>query len=271
MTQKLVNSLVRQTSVPQTMLKWSRLARQYETRDEIAESELADLFAQFCDLQACMAFSSEYSDPAKVVAHASSIEAELVNWAAKWQADEPYASIIARELSPDVFSDHWHLYNDIFVADLWNNYRSIRINVNEIIVKQLSLMNGYQPTPLILHYSPDYDNQLDCSKRTVLELSRQICAAVPFYMGCNLYTNDTPRESPYNIKNAARAKLILWPLYVAGQSELISDVMRGWIADQLEKIGETMGLGKAKALSGLVRSKHRAQGKSWRDLIFVNS
>jgi hypothetical protein len=253
------------------MLKWSRLARDYETSDEIAESELADLFTQFCYLQACMVSSSDYANPAKVVAHASSIETELVNWAAKWQAEKPYASIISREISPDVFSDHWHLYNDIFVADLWNNYRSIRINVNEIMVKHLSLMNGHHPTASILHYSPDYDNQLDCSKRTILALSRQICAAVPFYMGRNLNTNNATRESPYNIKNAARAKLILWPLYVAGQSNFISDVMRSWIADQLEKIGESMGLGRAKALGGLVRTKQCVQGKRWRDLIFVNS
>lgn len=253
------------------MLKWSRLARQYETKDEIAESELADLFAQFCDLQASIASNSDYTNPAKVVAHASSIEAELVGWASTWQAEEPYASIIARELSPDVFSDHWHLYNDIFVADLWNNYRSIRINVNEIIAKHLILLNSYQQAASILHYLPAYNDQLECSKRTVLELSRQICAAVPFYMGRNLDTNNTIRQSPYNIKNAASAKLILWPLYVAGQSDFISDVMRGWIADQLEKIGESMGLGRAKALSTLVRSKQRAHGKRWRDLIFVNS
>lgn len=253
------------------MLKWSRMARDYEEEDEIPESELTDIFAKFCDLQAYMASCSNYPNPSKVVAQALSIEAELVNWAARWQAAEPYASIISRELSPDVFSDHWHLYNHIFVADLWNNYRGIRINVNEIIVKNINLMNGYNSTSSILHYPLDYDNQLDFSKRTVLDLSRQICAAVPFYMGRNLHTNNTTREASYTINNAARAKLILWPLYVAGQSDFISDVMRGWIADQLQKIGETMGLGRAKALSGLVRIKQRAQGKSWRDLIFVDS
>jgi hypothetical protein len=270
----LVNSLVRQARVPETMLKWSRLARQYETSDEIAESELADIFAQFCDLEAAIASNGEYTNPSKVIGHASSIDAELVCWAAKWQVEEPYTSITAREPSPDIFSDHWHLYNDIFVADLWNNYRSIRINVNEIIVKHLSRMNEFHATSSILNYTPDYDNQLECSKRTVLELARQICAAVPFYIGRTLYTNNTNNptgESPYNIKNAARARLILWPLYVAGQSDFISDIMRGWIADQLEKIRDTMGLGRARALSGLVRSKQRAQGRRWRDLIFVDS
>jgi hypothetical protein len=257
--------------VPESMLKWSRLARDYEDRDEIAESELADLFAQFCDLQAYIASNTDYPNPAEVVSQALGINAELVNWASRWQADEPYASIISHELSPDVFSDHWHLYNDIFVADLWNNYRSIRINVNEIIIKHLCLSNGYNPTLSILHYSSDYDNQLDYSKRTVLDLARQICASVPFYMGRDLYTDNKNRESPYSIKNAARAKLVLWPLYVAGQSNIPSDVMRGWIADQLEKIGDSMGLEKAKALSGLVRSRRRVHGKSWRDLIFVDS
>lgn len=257
--------------VPETMLKWSRLARSYEDPDEIAESELADLFAEFCALQAFMSSDNGYPDPAEVVAQAIHLETELVNWAAKWRAEEPYASIISREISPDIFSDHWHFYNDIFVADLWNNYRSIRINVNEIIIKHLNLMPGYNPAPSIPQYSPSYNNQLDCSKRTVLELARQICAAVPYYMGRTLYTDNLTRESPYNIKNAARGKLVLWPLYVAGQSAYISDVMRGWIADQLEKIGETMGLTKAKALSGLIRARQRVHGKTWRDLIFVGN
>jgi hypothetical protein len=202
--------------VPESMLKWSRLAREYETSDEIAESELADHFAQFCQLQADMASFIEYPNPVNVLAHASNIEAALVCWAAKWQIEQPYASIIAREPSPDIFSDHWHFYRDIFVADLWNNYRSIRININEIIIKQISLLNEFHPTPSMLQYSPDYENQLEVSKQTIVELSRQICAALPFYLGRNLYTDNTKVESPYNLKNAARAKLILWPLYVAG-------------------------------------------------------
>jgi hypothetical protein len=41
-------------------------------------------------------------------------------------------------------------------------------------------------------------------------------------------------DSRYQPRNASPARLIVWPLYVAGQTDFVSNIMWLWAAEQLE-------------------------------------
>jgi hypothetical protein len=261
-----VNCLIRQTEVPRSILQWSRLAREYEDQEEVSESEMADIYAKYCHLQAIIQSCHDYIDPVKVISYASRIEADLVSWLSKWESCDLYIPILVQERCADVFSDYWHHYPQFSVANLLNNYRSLRINVNRVIIETLARMSECHPTESILEYSAGDQDQVERSKQIILKLSLEICATVPCYMGRSLYHDDEECESPYNLKNAAKAKLVIWPLYVVGHSDFVSDDMRLWTADQLEKFGDTMGLMKSKVLGQMLRLKQRPKPQEWRDL-----
>lgn len=85
-------------------------------------------------------------------------------------------------------------------------------------------------------------------------------------MNHNHYSDREGWDSAYSPHNRARAKLVIWPMYVAGQADFVSDILRNWIGDQLIKIGSGMGLDKCIALGNMVRMKQRAAPKKWRDI-----
>jgi hypothetical protein len=51
----------------------------------------------------------------------------------------------------------------------------------------------------------------------------------------------------------AHGKLLLWPLYVAGQTEYVSDVMRSWVINRMEKLAD-VGIGKATVLARMLKA-----------------
>ena len=83
-------------------------------------------------------------------------------------------------------------------------------------------------------------------------------------MGRGLLEDDN--DSRYQPRNTSRARLIVWPLYVAGQTDFASDIMRLWAAEQLEGIADGVGIRKVKAFSRILRAKQRVSARMWRDL-----
>jgi hypothetical protein len=150
----------------------------------------------------------------------------------KWKAQDDYITITIDEASADVLNDHWHLYSNLFVTTTWNSYRGIRILVHQIIVMQLAHIIESQSMKSISQNPSIHEFQLNTSRRIVVELSHEICASVPFFMGRILLEDDI--DSRYQPRNASPARLIVWPLYVAGETDFVSDIMQLWVAEQLE-------------------------------------
>lgn len=225
--------------------------------------------AKFCNLQAAIDCPEYDSDPSIFVSCALDIDAELEEWCTKWQSSFRYATIIARKMTPDVFEDYWHLYPNITIALIWNHYRCIRTLVNQIIITQLATMTTNLDPDLVFQYSSVYNDQMDSSRRMIVELSHQLCASIPYYL--DYYPVEQGDNWNSSIKCAgrnARAKLILWPLYVTGQTECISDIMRMWVIERLEELSMEIGTHKlkAKGLATLLRNRQRALGQAWRQL-----
>jgi hypothetical protein len=142
----VVNCLIRCIELPETLLEWSRLARERETNEEkISESELSDIVAKYCNLQASIESFQTKINPVDALDQALKIESELVEWTLKWKAQDNYAIITINEASPDILNDYWHLYSNLFVATTWNTYRSTRILVHQIIVTQLGHITASPP------------------------------------------------------------------------------------------------------------------------------
>ena len=267
----MTNCLVRDVRVPENILRWSRLAREYQTNEQVAASEFADIAAKFCNLQATIKVSGGCRDPVTTIALALTIDAELVDWADRFPNKNTYTVVILKEKSAEVFADYWHSYRDIWIAAVWNHYRSIRILVNQIILAQLARLTEHLPFDSSFHFSSLYDHQIEASKTTIVELSHKICASVPFYLGH--HHNDRRDWTPgYQPQNAAHGKLLLWPLHVAGESDLVSAAMRTWVVERLENVAQVMGLEMARVLAQALKTNHQTtewgtqDTKGWREL-----
>lgn len=51
---------------------------------------------------------------------------------------------------------------------------------------------------------------------------------------------------------AAGGNILLWPLYVAACTHVVSDAMRMWVIGRLEKMAEVMGIRQARVLAHLL-------------------
>jgi hypothetical protein len=185
--------------------------------------------------------------------------------AIRWQPQHLFTTIFVEEPCLDVFADYWHLYSDVTVASLWNTYRALRILVNQIIIEQLARIDRSSIDSVFMDKHV-YQSQVNKSKQTVVKFSHEICATIPFFMHHNHYKDQAGWDSAYNSKHTARAKLVIWQLYVAGQMECVSDIMRLWVAEQLIKIGNGMVIKKPIALGHMLRMKQRAPVKRWREI-----
>lgn len=242
-------------AVPKKILKWSRLAREYETTEQILESEFADILAKFCSLQASIDYHYDGGNPEKHIASALIMDADLSDWAARFPSKNIYTTVMAKEASAEVFTDHWHRYRSVGVAVAWNHYRTLRILVNRIIITQIGYLTENLPAHEFEQYSSPHGDLIENSRSMVVELSHEICASVPFFLKYDVHSDDTKSSSTCQPQNAARGRVLLWPLYVAGQTENLSDIMRLWAVGRLDKLAEVMAIRKAKVLAHVLRTQ----------------
>ncbi|KAH6720846.1 hypothetical protein BKA61DRAFT_471346 [Leptodontidium sp. MPI-SDFR-AT-0119] len=244
-TQVITNCIQRHAVVPEIISEWSQ-DLDFETAEQAAATTLANLAIRYCNLRASMSSFRDYSDTEQIISTACALDMEYDIWARTCPLQYIYQTVTLSERSDDVFSDHYHVYSSIWVAAIWNNYRSARILVNELILDQLGYM--YQANPdlgLLWEDNCFYENQMLTSNSTLLQLCHDICASVPYFLGCNPESNVFTDQAPKSVNG----NLLLWPLYTAGVTGMVSDVMRCWVAGRLQWITDVLGIRQAAPLA----------------------
>ncbi|KAG4439020.1 hypothetical protein IFR05_005484 [Cadophora sp. M221] len=243
-TQVITNCIQRHAMIPAIISEWSQ-DLDFETAEQAAATTLANLAIRYCNLRASMSSFRDYSDPERIISTACALDMEYDIWARTCPLQYIYQTVTLSERSDEVFSDHYHVYSSIWIAAIWNNYRSARILVNELILDQLGYL--YQTNPdlgLLWEDHCFYENQILTSNSTLLQLCHDICASVPYFLGYNPESQGF-MEAPKSVNG----NLLLWPLYTAGVTGMVSDVMRCWVAGRLQWITDVMGIRQAAPLA----------------------
>lgn len=248
----------------------SRLARQYESSEEISESDFANVIADFGSLQAKVAHGRESGSAEALLAEAMIIDDDLSDWAERCPTKKTWQRVPVIKPSTDVFSNHWDLYPNLGVAFAWNHYRTVRILLNEIICEQLICLIERMPnSPL---RAPLVD-QISQSKRIISLLAKEICASIPFFLGRRYDGDHSGYDRIFQPQNAVRGRIILWPLYVAASTVDLSDLMRLWIIARLERVANVMEYHKAMMLAHTLKTQHKGGWlgtkdiRGWYDLV----
>lgn len=259
-TQAVINCIQRHVPVPSIFSTWSQ-QMDFETVEQAAATQLSLLAIEYCNLRASMSRFEDYSNPERIITAACALDAKYAHWARNCPMQYIYQTIPLEERNDEVFSDHYHVYNTIFYATSWNHYRSNRILVNELIIDQLNWLYTNNPSSSLLQVDSRYfENQIMESNKTLLQLSHDICSSVPYFLGFDpLLKNASERQIPRGING----NLLLWPLYTAGVTGMVSEMMRKWVAKRLQWISEVMGIRQAAPLAFMMMK--RKELTTWKE------
>ena len=139
-----------------------------------------------------------------------------------------------------IYQDRMDVYEDVNIANVWNNYRTNRLTINRIILTCLN-RQGFPFTYEVAQ----------STRRITQELVDAICASVPFHLGTKMRGGPQDRDEvqyPYlggsylsRAQRQACAAYGGWYILDALKPCLIVDGLRegqqGWIVDQIKRIG----------------------------------
>ncbi|ORY13038.1 hypothetical protein BCR34DRAFT_562645 [Clohesyomyces aquaticus] len=204
-----------------------RASREYqnsalaERRNKTLPRPIGDLYFQLIELRAAMKKGS-LTDRIVIRETAISLDEELVVWKGTIPEMWKYTTIDAVGFPPGAcFRGKRHLYNRLWTARVWNNWRTVRILLNRIII---------DTTPFDTPIGMEEGSPM----ALIRENSTEICISSPDLIG-----------SP-------RSATLMWPLLVVSQEPLNPPEERFWAVEQLRRIGASMGIRQAGILADVV-------------------
>lgn len=186
-------------------------------REPAPKPAIGDLVFQFLRFRSTIR-SGELTDPKAIRKAAVEMDGDLEDWTADLDTNWSYTTVKPSDHpSISYFDGKRHLYGSHWTAQMWNNWRTLRILVNKIILQ-------YKPGPT----GADLEA---ASLDLIHQLSNEICISSPDFL-------DSPR-----------AATLIWPLSVVAKEDLNPLRERTWALEQLRHINSYMGLRQAGFLA----------------------
>lgn len=166
-------------------------AKQYRNPEDQIQDQLGLLVIRLSNFCASLKNKS-IKEPGEVLRTALTIDAELMSLFISVPHPWNYKTVKVpmfdgEPLTKAVWGDSYHVYNNLAASSTWNNYRSARILIHELIidtVKELESSghdeNGRQQRSHLAIQSRQIAHQL----------VEDICASVPFHFGAGIEDND---------------------------------------------------------------------------------
>lgn len=181
--------------------------------------------------------SNEVKDGQTICETATEIDCDLTAWSASLQT---YAIVDAPVGASDeeFFHGKRHVYSNLVIAQAWNNWRTLRIVANQMIIQSeacsgASGASHASPSPLAI----------------IREMSDDICTSAPSFAG-------VPRKWLAHFPMARRMGLtpagvvgIIWPLSVVARESSNALTQRKWAVEQLRSLNTSMGFRQAGLLA----------------------
>lgn len=171
-----------------------------------------------------------------------------------------------KPITQGFWGDSYHIYHSISASTIWNNYRSARIITQELIIDTIKDLEALTNDNIS---SPQRNFLANQARQTVLQLVEDICASVPYILGMEIEVPEHLKVSSLGASivhgadmrtnlssfqiTGAGGLTIMWPLLVAANSGVTCSDLRKWITACLDKIGHSMGINQALAMSKLIQ------------------
>ncbi|KAK4081650.1 transcriptional regulator family: Fungal Specific TF [Trichoderma aggressivum f. europaeum] len=255
-----------------------KVQRDQNPNDQILD-QLATIVTRLTDLCANVT-NRHIVSPTEIIRTALKLDSELVSLMVGVPRLLRYGIVNipmfdGKPITKAVWGDSYHIYQSIPASSMWNNYRSIRIIIQELIINTLKNLEDSESDDIGLSQRSSLASQ---ASQTALQLVEDICASVPYNLDIGIEDDTDLKGSALKATHTsishgldmmstlslfrasgAGGLTTMWPLLVAANSGFACDELRKWIANCLDKIGHSMGINQALAMSKLIQDGVRSR------------
>ncbi|RAK95514.1 Zn(II)2Cys6 transcription factor domain-containing protein [Aspergillus ibericus CBS 121593] len=248
----LIGCLQKKTRLPSVLVELpDQMAVNFQRHPFPTDGDrLVKVVAKFSELQADIR-EGIISDSTEIVSIAMAIDSELELFASTVSAELSYATsawhgdVVSREKDGDNFSHYqgsYHIYQSTWACNIWNNYRYMRILVNDVILTHAS--NAQKSQPGMEHDS--FMNRCVRIRGLMRQLAVDICCSVPFKFGVAGRDGKSVFDSVTTMTGTGFTLLL--PLFVAALVGGVSSPIHDWAMRCFNVIGRAMGIDTALIL-----------------------
>lgn len=233
-----------QEPMPFALKIWSQWAEPCQLKDEYPANRFSEINEQLAAARAYIKHQT-ITDPLIIESLLEPLDKMLQNW--RENLPESWSSkpcILLSHYSSDntELGSHHDVYPDMWIASMWNNYRSARILIHETIFSAIMRSDSKEK---MVH--------LQSSINILREMTAETCRSVEYHMGyCGRFNNDSSHPGfKFNSQKheiIPGGYLLIWPLYMAGMLPTTTKDQRNWMAEKLCQIGINMGVRLAFSL-----------------------
>jgi hypothetical protein len=239
-----------QDPVPPALAKWTSWAGTNLSDDEAPAVSFSAISTQLVNVRAEIKERS-ICDPVAVAAMLLPIDDKLEKWRSELPASwkyKSYTSLDHSTSSSDTYDSCYDVYGDLWIASVWNSYRTSRLLLHEHIMST------------VLKFGTAHDNYMLQAAALILKsMADEICHSVPFHLGVQRKGNSSRFEDSEAIPGCY---LLIWPLFASGMRRTTPWPQKEWIAGKLRYIGAKMGLRLALQMAGRLEMERRPSSGS---------
>ncbi|GJC77758.1 white-opaque regulator 2 [Colletotrichum liriopes] len=217
----------------------------------------AELRAEVTRLMSTVARSPENIDiMLDMIRRAQTVDQEFVNWMRNTPDYFQYTTVAWEDNVPngdyakaEVFPGRVDVYQDFWIASVWNMARVSRLILASVIVR----CAAWVCSPVDYRTTPEYAT----AARTCVDTISDIIASVPYHLGWHLKRPELLERA--NISGFAcgleesqkglPGYFLTWPLACLHGQDYTTDAQRAWVVGRLKFIGDELGVKYAHILS----------------------
>lgn len=235
-----IKSLSRGEPAPAAMQEWCESCSQSLMPSDIPAITLANIAHKFTNLHASIK-DNTLLDSNAILVEVLALDIALEEWHQNLPEFWRFKIRPATEDMPFTFLGMTHDYKDVWVSRVLNNYRWLRILVNELLL--VHMKQDETGT-----YTPEHEEQRKKSVEMISMMATDICTGVSssFFQS--------------RVIGAAMSGIfmILFPLGIAGSAWAVSEELHCWVVNLLRYIGNQLGISQAISMVELVQLQRRS-------------
>lgn len=175
-------------------------AKQYRDPDDRIIDDVSRVVMQLTNFCAALKDGS-ITQPSEIIRRTLNLDADLTSILLtappSWGYKTVKVPLVDGEpITNTVWGDSYHVYRDLSVSGLWNNARSARILMHEMLLEAVKSLENSSPGSSGLHQQQIIASQ---SRQIAHQLVDDICASVPFHLGMGMEDTYEWRSSDQNV------------------------------------------------------------------------
>ncbi|OCK88133.1 uncharacterized protein K441DRAFT_669548 [Cenococcum geophilum 1.58] len=182
-----------------------------------------------------------------LISYAQTVDTNLGNWANTLPPNWSFRTAgMVYEMPVDLESaEQWpgpqHVYDDVFIANIINDYRVSRIFCQSVVLGCASWLapEGNDPRT---------DSSCVTARFVIQQMVDEISASVPFHMSYDMQPMAKKLGQDESAAEALGGYFLVWPLFVAANAETVPKPQQDWLHGRLYHIGREFGLSSAQIL-----------------------